>query len=92
MTHKRYPTFEEWTRAVHAAANENPPLTKSRKPIPIIRVFGHCRAPAIVRTRWNAWRKLRDDGFHIYGISKTCGFDHSTIMHAMAKIDRIAAE
>jgi hypothetical protein len=55
-------------------------------------VFGHCRASPIVRTRWQAWKKLRDDGFHIYGISKASGFDHSTIMHAMAKIDRTAAE
>lgn len=92
MTHKRHPTFEEWTDAVHEAANENPPLTKNKKPIPVIRVFGHCRASPIVRTRWQAWKKLRDDGFHIYGISKASGFDHSTIMHAMAKIDRTAAE
>jgi hypothetical protein len=94
MAHKRHPTFEEWTRAVYEAANENPPPVwlRSKKPISIISVFGHCRAKSIIRVRWQAWKKLRDDGFHVYGISKASGFDHTTILHAMSKMDGIAAE
>lgn len=50
-------------------------------------IRGTAKQRAIVRARWTAWRILAERGYPYAGIGRRWPCDHTTIVHAMQRLE-----
>lgn len=80
--HKRHPDPQAWIDAVHEALKENPSLKE-------VKVLAGDRRAKYAQVRWRAWKTLRTAGYSVFGIAVISGFDHTTVLHGLRRLEEI---
>ena len=76
------------TEAVYVAAIKDVAAAHEMSPIPLLSASSHWR---IARIRWEAWQRLRNDGYGVVGIGAISGYDHSSIAHGTRRLAEMRA-
>ncbi len=54
-------------------------------------ILSRCRVPHLVQARWRLIKELRSNGYSLTQIGRQLGRDHTSILHALRRLEEIAA-
>jgi hypothetical protein len=54
-----------------------------------VKVLAGVRWRPLVRIRWRAWQRLRDEGHSFPQIAEVSGFDHSSVIYGLARLEQL---
>lgn len=75
------PSKETWVRLLEAEA--------TTAVISAVKAFAGDRHRPFVHARWRAWSRARDLGFSVISIAEVSGFDHSSVLNGLRRLNEI---